>query len=603
MSRRHVENITGLLVVAISPTLVIFMVASLVFFAIRCFYDGQFDGRLHFAAGLFVMAAVLIARISIEQGREYASMFAVPLSIATILSMMKYTDSSLLFILPLIAFIWWSTDKLTWDCTVVEEDKDASGEGLLQTIGGEKNKDENANEHVDEEATTDKSKSEAKSFWTRWVERRRRHHTPGVWVIYFGLAAIPLFGLGQLLLPTHSRGAAFLLLCIYVASALALLMTTSFLQMRRYLIQRRLPFTDQMASVWLGAGGVMIIGLMMLCLFLPRPNTGPSWVDSFAKLGSEKRDASKYAMGKDGVKDDDTEGKGQSEDEKAESDSDQGQQKSEDAEQGSKSGDKPKTDGGQQSKSSQSGDKSKGKNQSDDSNKQSDPENAKSDDSESNEENDSENDDGESEQDANETESSEESGSNSSSPRNQLQNLPKLPELSLPTIPRLVYLAVIAAIVLFVLIRYGREIGAAIQAFIRDFKEFLRRLFGGSPREATDDEMIEESAPRESFQPFASYQDPFAAGTADRFTPQQLVTYSFEALQAWANERDCGRSDEQTPLEFAAQLSQANQQVAASARNLAVLYNQAAYAPGTLGAETVEHVRALWKSLKSRSTT
>ena len=477
---------------------------------------------------------------------------------------------------------------------MVEEDKDASGEGLLQTIGGDK--DENANEHLDQEATTDKSKSEAKSFWTRWVERRRRHHTPGVWVIYFGLAAIPLFGLGQLLLPAHSRGAAFLLLCIYVASALALLMTTSFLQMRRYLIQRRLPFTDQMASVWLGAGGVIIVGLMMLCLLLPRPNTGPSWVDSFAKIGSEEREASKYALGKDGVKDEDTKGKGESEDEEAESDSEQGQQESENAKQGSKSGDKPKTDGGKQSKSSQSGDKSKGKQQSEDSNNKGDPENAKSDDSESNEEDASD-----SEQDTNDTEESEQSGSSSSSSKNPLQNLPKLPEISLPSIPRLVYLVIIAAIVLFVLIRYGREIGAAIQAFIRDFKEFLRRLFGGSPREAVDDEIVEESVPQATFEPFASYQDPFAAGTVDRFTPQQLVTYSFEALQAWANERDCGRSDEQTPLEFAAQLSEANQQVSTSARNLAVLYNQAAYAPGTLGAEAVEHVQALWKSLKSRS--
>ena len=59
----------------------------------------------------------------------------------------------------------------------------------------------------------------------------------------------------------------------------------------------------------------------------------------------------------------------------------------------------------------------------------------------------------------------------------------------------------------------------------------------------------------EPLRAFSSFQDPFAAGTAERFTPQQLVNYSFEALQAWAAERDCGRSDEQTPLEFAGQIS------------------------------------------------
>ena len=35
---------------------------------------------LDYAFGLFVFAAVLIARISIEEGREYAAMFALPLA-------------------------------------------------------------------------------------------------------------------------------------------------------------------------------------------------------------------------------------------------------------------------------------------------------------------------------------------------------------------------------------------------------------------------------------------------------------------------------------------------------------------------------------------
>ena len=134
MSRRHVETITDFLIVAISPALVIFMVGSLVFFATDCFYDGNFHTRLRVASGLFVIAAVLTSRISIDEGREYACMFAVPLSIVTFMSIWKYTDAGLL-VVPLVAFIWWSTDKLTWDCTVMDDKKDASGNGLLQTIG------------------------------------------------------------------------------------------------------------------------------------------------------------------------------------------------------------------------------------------------------------------------------------------------------------------------------------------------------------------------------------------------------------------------------------------------------------------------------------
>ena len=42
------------------------------------------------------------------------------------------------------------------------------------------------------EATT--SRDEPPGWWQRFVERRRRPHAPGVWVIYFSLAALPLFG-------------------------------------------------------------------------------------------------------------------------------------------------------------------------------------------------------------------------------------------------------------------------------------------------------------------------------------------------------------------------------------------------------------------------
>ena len=196
---RNIDALTEILVVVISPALVMFMVGSLCFFAIRCFYDGSFVGRLNVATGLFVFAAVLVSRISIEEGREYASMFAVPLSIVTLLSVLKYTDAGVLFLAPLVAFIWWSTDKLTWDCTVVDHKKDASGKGLLQTMGMDGTEsDQNPVDGIgsdgsplDLDATTDKKQTDGKSIWQQWVQRRRRTHTPGVWVIYFGIAAIP----------------------------------------------------------------------------------------------------------------------------------------------------------------------------------------------------------------------------------------------------------------------------------------------------------------------------------------------------------------------------------------------------------------------------
>ena len=615
MAKRSLETLTDVLVLIVSPILVMILVGSLAFFLIQCCYQGQFYGRLNFATGLFVMSAVLISRISIEEGREYASAFAMPLGIVTILSIMQYTDLGPLFAVGLVLFIWWSTDKLTWDCTVIEESQDASGEGLLQTIG----LDEAAEE--DPDATTDSVQTDSTSLWKKWADRRRRHHTPGVWVIYFGLAAIPLFGLGQSMLPSNAKGAGFLLLCTYVATALALLMITSFLQMRRYLIQRRLPLSEKMAATWLGTGGAIIIVLMIVCLLLPRPNTGYSMVDaltqSIQKASSRDRDTSDWAFGQEGVKDEEEEGQGEG-DEEAKADSERGRQASQKSERGNVQGDQGDAEGhkeeqrrqGRQEKGNQSnakqgnggnrgdrsqrGEQSEQSNQKDQSSKsrnRSEEQNDRRSNSKSEQSERQQNGKQPSDEDTGESDNRR---SGSSKPAIKPPSLPNpIKNLSLPPIPKLLYFAVVAIGILLLLIFYGRQIVSAVTAFLRDFWALF---FGGRKREP--DEEVEEEVVVEQPRPFHAFKDPFASGMASRLSTQQLVAYTFEALQAWAFEQQCPRQADQTPLEFAGQISQQHVSVGPHARNLAVLYNQAAYAPSTLGQNAVEHVRALWKSLR-----
>ena len=64
----------------------------------------------------------------------------------------------------------------------------------------------------------------------------------------------------------------FSLLLVYVASALALLVTTSFLGLRRYLRQRRIEMPAPMAATWVGIGAVLIVIVMLLAALIPRPN-------------------------------------------------------------------------------------------------------------------------------------------------------------------------------------------------------------------------------------------------------------------------------------------------------------------------------------------
>ena len=616
MRRKPAETLTDFLVMAISPALIMLLVGSLVFFLMQISYDGAFPGKLRFASAMFVMATVLIARISIEEGREYASMFALPLAIVTMLSIMRYTDAGVAIVLPLVLFIWWSTDKLTWDCTVIDEKKDTSGEGLLQTVGLDGEKDRHGDsEHaapsfVDREATTDAGHPDRRSLWQRWLEKRRRHHTPGVWVVYFGIAAIPIFGFGQWLLPPDARAAAFFLLCVYVASALALLMTTSFLQLRRYLIQRRLPLPDETAVTWFVSGAVLIVGLMAMCLLLPRPNTGYSVIDSIGRASS--RDglrASRFGWGKEGVNDPEQIGKAETSAEDAQTDDASGQQASREAEQGNRPGEQGDAEDASESRSSKSGGDRQSERESAGSSVQNEEERQGKEASDQRKQADANTRTDRQQPSSDESEAREPAGESEGSDAtkklvDEHQNVPQpaasppnpLQHLSLGRFAKWIYVALMAILAIYVFVRYGREIGAAIRAFLRDLADLWRRLFGGAkPTTGQSEEAALPSQPRG--RPFSSYQNPFTAGWASRLTPQQLVNYSFEALEAWAEEQDCGRYVQQTPLEFASQIANSDKAVGALARNLAILYNQAAYAPGSLSTEAVDHVRSLWSVL------
>ena len=49
-------------------------------------------------------------------------------------AMMRFVDSPFIA-WGLMGLTWWCANKLTWDCTLVDDDQDASGEGLLQIAG------------------------------------------------------------------------------------------------------------------------------------------------------------------------------------------------------------------------------------------------------------------------------------------------------------------------------------------------------------------------------------------------------------------------------------------------------------------------------------
>lgn len=272
------KTLTDYIVIALTPGLIMSLIGSLNFFLIQVFYRGDYVGRLQFITACFTLAAVLIARISIDDGREHAVVYMLPLAASALFAMGRLTGVPIWLSLSLIGLILWCADKLVWDCTVIDEREDASSEGLLQTVGIDANTDgpRAADDSPAHPATAaPRRRPEGRTLWARFLARRQRPHPPGVWVVYFSLAALPLFGIGQRFLAASdldARRYAFKLLCVYTASGLGLLMTASFLGLRRYLRQRKQEMPIEMAGIWLTAGSAMIVALLLACCLLPRPN-------------------------------------------------------------------------------------------------------------------------------------------------------------------------------------------------------------------------------------------------------------------------------------------------------------------------------------------
>lgn len=286
--------------IAISPFLIMVMIGSLMFFLIEISYEGEYAGRLRWTVFWFVLASVLISRISIEQGATQAGVYGLALAVATGLMLSRFVNF-VLGVWCFLALIWWCASKLTWDCTLIQDEEDASGEGLIQVAG----LDERAGER-ERSNDWEGPSSKAVPWWRQLLKNRSERpdqpHAPGLWAVYFSLAALPLFGLGQLLIPQNEplrRRYGFALLWIYAAATLGLLLTTSFLGLRRYLRQRRLQMPAAMARTWLGLGTALASGVLLFCVLLPRPEAEYSLTALVGKIGSPAGAASGFSLFRD----------------------------------------------------------------------------------------------------------------------------------------------------------------------------------------------------------------------------------------------------------------------------------------------------------------
>lgn len=666
MARTRLEKtLADYVVIAISPALIMTLVGSLVFFLLTVIYRGQFESRMHWILFWFVFGAVLVARIAIQEGRDRARLYGVVLCGAVAFGVMRFVDDAVLIAWCLLAVVWWCSSKLTWDCTLIDDSEDASGSGLLQSAGldqavppaspapdevpaptGTASQTDKRSRlariaAAKQSRITEKQKIEApaddESPSDELENGKTRPHAPGLWVVYFSLAALPLFGVGQLFIPAQEadrRSYAFQLLTAYVASAIALLLTTSFLGLRRYLRQRKLEMPVAMTGAWLGVGTVLLAAILLLALLIPRPQGEYSVTGLIEKLDAKVRNASKFAV----LKNDKAAGEGRrlgDQDPQAKQpgegqppgkrepggkqepprNQEPGDQQDGNKQEGNKregnkqpggqadgkaaQGDASEKNGkGSEKSGSQSGGDQDGKS-SDQSKQQADANSDKPDQQQNanaqqrpdQQQAGNPPEQGQKNQQKNQGQQAQQRAVNKPAPANSMKSAAtNLVAMLAPLVKWIAYgLLVLAGI--YLLMRYWTQL---VEFLAKLWAELLSLLgLRRSPASESDADAAASIVPE--IRPFASYVNPFANGTADRMSPQQLVRYTFEALEAWARETVVNRPPDQTPQEFADELGRQRPLIAQEVAQTTRLYMHIAYSQKPMTRDRLDVLEKMWR--------
>jgi hypothetical protein len=308
----------------------------------------------------------------------------------------------------------------------------------------------------------------------------------------------------------------------------------------------------RMTATWLTAGGVLIVGLLLVAAVLPRPySENAVWSDW--KAGSQKRQASNWSPKGDSP----AEGKG-SKGEAKDNKGDPGNK-------GGKDGD-PGKDGKDGKDRDGKGGKGETKDKDGKDGKKSDPGGKKPGDAKAE--------------------------PSPPPPSTWHPNLAPLAEW----VKWIVFAALIVGVI-YLLIRHGLAFFAHFSDWAKAWLAWWRGLVGQRTASAGDDLPIEADADT----PFAAFRDPFATGSANRWPPRQLLRYSFAALEAWARERRVDRGEAETAQEFVGRLAGEYPALAREAQALLRIYTLAEYSSLEAPAETEAILRAFWQRL-SRAT-
>ena len=643
--RLNQKSFNGVLVQIVGPILIMLMIGALVFFLIEVFYRGPHAGRLGWVLGLFTIAAVLVSRISIEEGLERAALFGFALAIATLfvtVSLVDFEYGELFALEPVVTLLFigivmWSSNRLTWDCTVIDSSRDVSSIGLAEHVKrGLLNRQNRVASKRTSTAQSDKqsqTKNESLNgpnrFLFMFFANAKSQNTPGLWVFYFAIAAFPIFGFGQWFAQADSDWGyrwIFLLFAVYLGSALGLLMLTSLMGLERYLKKRGADLPTAVSINWVGVGTVFALIVMVVMMLLPSPNISNGWQDTLAFLVTKNKETSRLAVGNDGQEEgedaknqkrnQDEQGDKQVPGEKGKGKGDQGKggdgksdQSGDDSSGGkkskqnsnSKSDSKSKTDANaddSDSQQSKNPDRSRDKNSDDSSRDQNRGRKQKQPDADQNNKaNGKKNGDRQNDQQRAEPDKAEKQAKNQPKPPKQPQGkqnnsrgqqgnaLSKLAKLLGGFLKYAVY--VVGLIVLVVTLWLFRDELANLWAQLFGKKE--------TQNEESKKNPVDPGQPKKSLASFSQFREPFSSGLAKKWPAAKTIQYTFQALEAWGRGHQLARDHDQTPLEFAKQLTAFSEPVSNESRKLAKVFGESLYGDQSIDHLDVAKLETLWR--------
>lgn len=644
-SKPPVGSLNPVLVQIVGPILLVLLIGALVFFLIEVFYRGPHGARIRWVLGLFTIAAVLVSRISIEEGMERASIFGFALAAATFVVTMRIVDFEYgvftllepVVLLGFIGVVMWSANRLTWDCTLIDDSRDVSSIGLAELVQrkirfrfGKRNRAGKKQASADKEAVESEQPSPFNPLFLFFASSKTRN-TPGLWVFYFSMAAFPIFGLGQWFAQPNEWGYRwiFCLFAIYLASGLGLLMLTSLLGLERYLRKRGAAMPVGVSTNWLALGTAVAAGMMLLVMALPSPSLSGGLENSLAFLTTWTKPTSERAIGKDGQAPGEN-GRGEKNDPAGQQQRERqgGQAEGEQAKGGQgnpqQGGKQSGNQSGKQSGDDRSQNRSSNDQQAKGEPKQKNGNQANSDEQGNNRRDNAQPSRDQSQQNQNQKNQNQQQGKpqdnrdrnanggraqpqrGNQARQNQPQRQPNQQRDANQNQPQASPAAQLGqqASLIIKLITY--LVGAIVLAFVLwMFRDELAKLwaslFGAKEKRAPEPERkIEPQKPTQPQRSFTQFRNPFASGEVAKWTPAQTLSYTFAAFEAWGRDHGKPRNEDQTPHEFAKQLAEVDHSVAEAAQPLVNLLGQHLYGKSDIAAEEIGPLRVLWQAMQQK---